>query len=244
LRLVKPTKAHILAEIARTAATNGGVPLGRDRFFDETGIKDSDWQGKYWSRWGDAVTEAGFAPNQLQEAYPRDVLLTRLAHLCRELGKIPVTPEMRIKRLTDRTFPNDKVFARFGTKDDLVRTLAAFCRERQDFADVAEICDTACAPEGAPEPAEADTATDVGFVYLLKAGRFYKIGRSNAVGRRERELAILLPDKSKVVHSIKTDDPAGIEDYWHRRFEAKRANGEWFALDAADVSAFRRRKVM
>jgi hypothetical protein len=28
----------------------------------------------------------------------------------------------------------------------------------------------------------------LGFVYLIKSGRFYKIGRSNAVGRREREL--------------------------------------------------------
>ena len=29
-----------------------------------------------------------------------------------------------------------------------------------------------------------------GYVYLLRAGKHYKIGRSNAVGRRERELAI------------------------------------------------------
>ena len=95
--------------------------------------------------------------------------------------------------------------------------------------------------EAVPEKTAED---ELGCVYLLKAGRFYKIGRTNALGRRERELVIQLPEVAKVVHSIKTDDPTGIEEYWHRRYQDRRKNSEWFELTAQDVAAFRRRKFM
>lgn len=76
----------------------------------------------------------------------------------------------------------------------------------------------------------------------MKSGRHYKIGRSNSTGRRAYELAVQLPEKLSLVHAIETDDPVGIERYWHERFATKRANGEWFALTKADVAAFRRRR--
>jgi hypothetical protein len=80
-------------------------------------------------------------------------------------------------------------------------------------------------------------------VYLLHLGKHYKIGRSNAFGRRERELAIQMPERATTVHVISTDDPVGIEAYWHKRFADKRVRPDagWFALDGPDVAAFKRR---
>ncbi len=240
------TKEHILSEIRRTASANGGAPLGLDRFFAETGIKVSDWDGKFWARWGDALKEAGFQPNQLTTARTTEDLLNNLAGLVRELGRFPVRGEFRLKARSDPKFPNDKTLRRFGGKRALAAQMEKFCRDRGEDG-LAELCAAAAKnddPEAAEEMPEVNSTGELGYVYLMKSGRFYKIGRTNALGRRERELVIQLPEAAKVVHSIKTDDPAGIEEYWHRRFHDRRKNGEWFELTAQDLSAFRRRKFM
>lgn len=237
-------KEHILDEIRRTAKANAGVPLGRERFFRETGIKEPDWRGKYWARWGDAIREAGFTPNQLQGSFDELVLFEKYIEVARELKRLPTDAELRMRTRQDKTFPNSKVFGRFGSKTEFVSRLLAHCRARSGYEDVAKLCESYAPARPRAEEDSASADVEIGFVYLIKSGRYFKIGKTNAAGRRERELAIQLPERATTVHVIRTDDPTGIEAYWHRRFDARHKNGEWFDLTAADLAAFRRRKFM
>jgi uncharacterized protein involved in high-affinity Fe2+ transport len=99
--------------------------------------------------------------------------------------------------------------------------------------------------EPVPEPPE-EVGDDgpYGFVCLLKSGRHYKIGHTFDVGRRRYDIAIQLPEPVSEEHVIRTDDPVGIERYWHTRFADRRKSGEWFELTRADVTAFKRPKFM
>lgn len=239
-------KQHILDEIKRTAAGNGGQPLGHRRFRTETGIKESDWRGKYWENFGDAQEEAGFERNIKTLAHDDNFLLEKLIGIMRELTRYPTVARLRMKRRADPDFPGPEAFERFGkTKLQRIEKIQQYCRTHTGYEDVLAICTSSIAASESKN-SESDSGSQAlfGFVYLMKSGRYYKIGKTSHVGGRERDLAIQLPDRINTVHSIRTDDPTGIEAYWHNRFQDRRKNGEWFNLTADDINAFKRRKFM
>ncbi len=82
-------------------------------------------------------------------------------------------------------------------------------------------------------------ASAVGVVYLLRAGAWYKIGKSTDPTSRYSQLAIQLPEKPELIHEIDTNDVHRLERYWHDHFSRRRANGEWFALTGEDVEEFK-----
>lgn len=237
-------KQEIIEEIRRTATLNKGKALGQERFVKETGIKKGDWYPYHWLRWSDAIKEAGLAPNQLSVAFSKDIAIEKLIGLIQEIGHFPVHGEFRIKAKQDATFPSHGVFENFGGKQKLAAAVVSYCRTHGGLEDIIEICTEHIGEdESAPtENTEAVIEDGDGFVYLMKSGRYYKIGRTDAVGRRHREIKTQMPEELEVVHHIKTDDPSGIEAYWHKRFADKRKNGEWFDLTRADINAFKRRK--
>ena len=236
------TKDHIISEIRRLAAEQNGKAPGKALFAKRTGIKESAWSGHYWARWSDAIQEAGFEPNAMAEAYSDEVLARYLAEIIGVLGHWPTYPELRLHLRRQPGWPSHNTFTRLGRQSDQARVVLDNAEVLGLAPAVVAIAlakaDSADPPEGVSPPIVA------GFVYLLRSGRFFKIGRSNAPGRRAYEVDLVMPDKVRMIHEIATDDPPGIEAYWHQRFADRRRRGEWFDLTTDDIAAFKARKTM
>ena len=65
------TRRDIIDAIKRTAAENGGRPLGRLRLENEAGIRSYDWM-KYWAKFQEAQREAGFEPEREDRCLRRE----------------------------------------------------------------------------------------------------------------------------------------------------------------------------
>jgi hypothetical protein len=240
------TRDHVLAEIRRTTLSNDGVPLGYQGFASATGIARHQWLGIFWPRWSDAVSEAGFTPNSFGVAVPEEQLLEHLVALTRELNRYPIDADFKLKSRETDNFPSATTFRRLGNKVEAVSKLQVFCVAR-GYSDVLQIIQpllkSAALSVSTDKTTYLDTAV-AGYIYLIRHGtrREFKIGRTNNLLRREGEINVELPLKVSPIHIIETDDPAGVEAYWHRRFSKKRLNGEWFTLGAEDVRAFKRWK--
>jgi hypothetical protein len=237
-------KRHILAEITRLAKANEGKPPGVRKFESETGIRECDWYPDLWLRWGDALQEAGFTRNKMQEAVSDAVLLAGCARLAQRLARLPLQGELILESKNNPSFPSEKTFRRFGGKANLWNAVLGFCRSNSGYDDVIALCEGKLKEHnrGVTSFPATKVETATGFVYLIKSGRHYKIGRTNSLGRRQWELSIKIPIPPKTIHYIETDDPVGLETYWHKRFDSKRGEGEWFDLSPDDVAAFKRWK--
>jgi len=230
-------REDILQEIRKLAKANDGQPPGIRAFQKHTGIGEHIWRGVYWARWGDALREAGFAANEWQGKSEANRIFQKYIEAVRHYGFLPTASELQMYRKAHADFPGVKsMFKHFGSKEGLLANLRAWVADKPELSDVAKMLGPADAnPEKTFSPKE-------GVVYLIKSGAHYKIGRSDELERRVKQIRVALPETASLVHSVRTDDPAGIEAYWHRRFAHRRANGEWFKLSAADVAAFKRRK--
>ena len=239
------TKQDIIKAIQETAKKNDGKPLGSARFEQETGIKPHDWE-KYWARFGDAQKEAGFTPNTLQIGYADDFMIGKVVGLMRKLGKFPTFRDIKAERSNDPEFPTNSAFRRLGSKEQLAIKIVEYCKNKDGYDDVLKLCENVIENSSKNDDFDdSDLDRNIGAVYLFKHGKYYKIGKTNDTVRRGNELKIQLPENLDLIHEIKTDDPSGIEAYWHRRFEAKRMNGEWFDLNSSDIKAFKRwRKII
>lgn len=235
----KLSAAAIISSYHEMVRARGGTPIGEQVFGRESGISSYNWKGGYWRSWSAFQKAAGVLPNEATQKTPDEVVLRRFAELVIERGEIPTDADLILKRKSDPSFPGRLVFRRWGGRDALIIAAFDFCEASGDLKAALPLL-----RDGGESNLDRRLASHGvnGFVYLLRSGKHFKIGRTNAAGRRLRELAIQLPKKPATIHVIETDDPEGIEAYWHSRFAATRQGGEWFALTREDVAAFKRRK--
>jgi hypothetical protein len=78
----------------------------------------------------------------------------------------------------------------------------------------------------------------VGFVYLIRCGKFHKIGKTINMENRFKQISRKLPYKIILIHSKETNNMSKLEAYWHDYFRERKINGEWFHLSKIDIVAF------
>jgi hypothetical protein len=227
------SREEIVNEIRRLAAWNNGQPPGEHLFKRKTDIRRVEWRGIHWPAWSDALKEAGFQPNVKTEKLDDEFMLIKLAQACRHFGRFPRTSDLNVYRMSDGEMPGLTTYIRHFSSMPCVRGHLALWAERNKDLEVLGILRHLSYSHSPPVG---------GVVYLLRAYRKFKIGRSSDLVRRVQELRVSQSNALVLVHAIATDDPPGIEAYWHRRFADRRIRGEWFRLNSADVSAFKRRR--
>jgi hypothetical protein len=238
-------KIELIGLIQALANKHGSAPSMRN-FALETGLSENVWKGKYWARWNDAIAEAGLSPNEWgTDPLDKESVLKSYISLISELGRIPTDADQRLKRQSDNSFPSLKgLKSAIGTGLKRISGSLEYALRTGASENILVILRLEVARLSTFRQNEIDDEAlrPVGYVYLLKAGKDYKIGKTNDLFRRHGELKVQLPEKGEPIHHFETDDPSGIEAYWHNRFKHKRKNGEWFALDASDIKAFKRRR--
>jgi Meiotically up-regulated gene 113 len=229
----------ILAEIRRLAAMNDGRAPGSEVFAKDSGIRKHEWLGKHWSKWGDALVEAGFEPNAFQQKANLETVYPKFAEAVRHFKRVPTEAELNLFWREEKNSPRYKsVVNRFKSKTEMFNALRLWAESNSVYSDIVPLLPSF---ELTRNPAPTERQNE-GYVYLLQSGLYYKIGRGDDLERRVKQIRIALPDASTLVHAIRTDDPPGIEAFWNRRFSDRRANGEWFKLTRLDIAAFKKRK--
>jgi len=235
------TKNDILKLIRNPAAGEGG-DVGLRRFIALSGVKEKQIIGAHWPTWNDAKREAGLQTAAfMRPRLAEESVLPAFATLLAQLGKWPTESALRLAKRRDGQIPSVKVSRRLENDPEFMEKLRDYCKARPQFASVVSLITQRS--RNIYQASSITPVSVVGYVYMMRSGRRYKIGHTSSPSRRHREVRLDLPQRTDLVHSIETDDPNGIEAYWHNRFAGQRVRDtEFFELSATDVAAFKRRK--
>ena len=74
-----------------------------------------------------------------------------------------------------------------------------------------------------------------GFIYIVKVGKYFKIGRAKNFVERFKCYITENPEKAEIMFCKKVDNYIEAEKILLKEFSSKRFRGEWFRLSRADV---------
>lgn len=80
-----------------------------------------------------------------------------------------------------------------------------------------------------------DQDSHPGFVYVIRCGPYFKIGRTSKVERRMVQLGVQMPHPIEIVWTKHVSNMCVAEKFLHEMFSHKRMNGEWFNLNNDDL---------
>jgi hypothetical protein len=164
-----------------------GVLVGAGVFEGEKGISRYYWAGGHWRSWSEFQKYAGHSPNLPTQKIADEIVLERFAELALEQERIPTGSDLVLKRKTDPLFPNPTCFRRWGNRDRLLRQVVDYGAGKEQFAHVLELLRSGIS-SSLDRRLEAFNTN--GFVYLIRSGRYYKLGpheRGGSASPRTRD---------------------------------------------------------
>ena len=232
------------ANIVRHLADRNEGKVSFRSFIHEAGISEHALRRAPWfPGWNAFLEELGHGTNAFSKPSISDEdVASSVAKLILQFERWPTEDQFARAKKLDNTIPDVSVIRKSKRSGNLLAILSRYQLGNPRYETVRSIASDEMKKRHQDPAGPTEVARVRGYVYMLESRRRYKIGHTNSPTRRHREVSVNVPDPTKLVHTIETDDPRGIEGYWHTRFCTKRITGtEWFNLDADDVRAFKRR---
>ena len=200
-------KDEILNLLRDIAGTEGG-DVSMRHFMALSGIKEKQIVGAHWPTWNDAKRDAGLDTKPfVRERVQEDPIIPSIAVLLSTLERWPTENELRLAKKKNASIPSTRVFRRLSVDRNFLCKLETHCSGIPVMASVSNVISDKLRES---LKVELTSLSTVGYVYMMRSGRSYKIGRTNSPARRHREVRLDLPEPTNLVHSIETDDAAAF----------------------------------
>lgn len=173
----------------RELAAERGDHIGFRECLKEVGLSEGWLRGQPWfNGWNKLLTDLGlqtrrFEPPQRNAA---DSVAT-LVDLVRRLGRWPTEDELRRERASNKAIASTAYIRKLRRSGELAALLAPYA----EADPTNQTLRTLIADASRPEESEIVTSSKdrvQGYVYMLRSGRKYKIGKSTDPSRRFREI--------------------------------------------------------